>query len=449
MVNLDRYSLSYQRRLEARNGKLTFSAAGEGFRVSGLPERNVLVYRLDGAAVTRLLRVQVSADETGYSVVFAGPRSGAGTYTVVSESALLKPALEAARVRADLEKRADYLMIAHPNFMAGVQRLADARRAEGLSVSVVDVTDLYTAYTGGVFDPAAIQAYIRHAAQNLGVKYVLLVGGDTYDYRNYLGRNSVSYIPSLYAATGPYAKSVPVDPLYTDLNGDRLPDLAIGRLPVRTEAELAILIDKTLAYGQKDYRRTALFASDRVDPAVSFKVISTGLALRMPGNWTVENVHLDDLAVATARQRLQAAMNRGTALVTFTGHSGPTNWTYNNLFSMTDAANLTNAGRPFVTVQWGCWNNYYVDPLNNTLVHGLLLSGDRGAAASLGAVTLTDAYSERQLGELLTPRLTQPGMRLGDALQAAKAELAASQPGLLDVLLGWTLMGDPTLVIEP
>ena len=34
-------------------------------------------------------------------------------------------------------------------------------------------------------------------------------------------------------------------------------------------------------------------------------------------------------------------------------------------------------------------------------------------------------------------------------MQDAKVELAKTHPELLDVLLGWTLMGDPALVVEP
>ena len=97
-----------------------------------------------------------------------------------------------------------------------------------------------------------------------------------------------------------------------------------------------------------------------------------------------ESIHLDDVAVATAQQQLIAAMNSGTALVTFTGHSGPATWTFSNLFNTENAAALTNTGRPFVVVQWGCWNTYYVDPVNNYLVQRLLFSGDKGAAAVLG-----------------------------------------------------------------
>jgi hypothetical protein len=37
---------------------------------------------------------------------------------------------------------------------------------------------------------------------------------------------------------------------------------------------------------------------------------------------------------------------------------------------------------------------------------------------------------------------------IGDALVEAKRELAAQNPGLRDVIVGWTLLGDPALVVN-
>jgi hypothetical protein len=90
-----------------------------------------------------------------------------------------------------------------------------------------------------------------------------------------------------------------------------------------------------------------------------------------------------------------------------------------------------------------------VDPVNNYLVQKFLFSGDKGAAAVLGATTLIDSGSEQILGELLMPHLVTPGMSIGQAMQDAKRELAQTHPELLDVLFGWSLMGDPALVVEP
>jgi len=448
MVNLDKFSLSYQRVFQAQDGRLTFTAAGTVFMVTNLPSQDVVVYRMDKKGMLRLQKIQVQATGSTFTATFAGS-GDSSTYLVTTAEAMYTPAFEAARLLADLNRPAQYLVIAHPDFVEGLGPLVQARQAQGLTVSVVDVTDLYTQYTYGVFDPRAIQQYIAYAVENLGTQYVLLVGGDTYDYRNYLGKNSISFIPSLYVTTGKIAKFVPADPLYADLDGNNVPDLAIGRFPVRTAAELDLMVNKTLAYAGKDYGSTAVFASDKNDGVVSFKNISVNLAAGLPIDWSVENIHLDDMSVVSARTQLLAAMNRGTALVTFTGHSGPASWTFSNLFNTNNAAALTNFGRPFVVVQWGCWNTYYVDPVNNYLVQSFLFSGDQGAAAVLGASTLVDADSEFLLGQLLTPRLTTPGMSLGQALRDAKLELAQAHPELVDVLLGWSLMGDPALVVQP
>ena len=129
----------------------------------------------------------------------------------------------------------------------------------------------------------AIKQYIAYAVQKLGTEYVLLVGGDTYDYRNYLGKNSISFIPSLYIATGPSTNFIPADPVYADLNGDNAPEVAIGRFPVRTTAELTMMVNKTLAYGIKGYGNSAIFATDLNDGIVSFKAVGTQLAASSQG----------------------------------------------------------------------------------------------------------------------------------------------------------------------
>ena len=77
-----------------------------------------------------------------------------------------------------------------------------------------------------------------------------------------------------------------------------------------------------------------------------------------------------------------------------------------------------------------------------------MLTGDQGAAAVLGAATLTNSESDLALGELFLPRVVTPGVSIGRALVEAKQQLAIEHPEMIDVLHGWTILGDPALVIE-
>lgn len=449
-IALDSYGITYPRAFVARDNRLTFTATGGRFAVSGFTNPNVVVYR-DNGLLTKLAGVQVSGSAGNYSASFPG-NGAAATYYVATAEAMLSAGMRAARDGSAITTGpAQYLIISHPDFIDGVGPLVTARQAQGLSVKTVDVRDVYARFSNGVFDAKAIKDYVTYAAANMGTKYVLLVGGDTYDYRNFTGNGSLSFVPSLYAVTGPYVAFAPVDSLAADTNGDGVQDVAIGRFPVRTAAELDQMIGRTLDYQHKSYGRSAVFAADSFDSdsATSFTVLSNGLVSAVPASWSVSKAYLDNDNLPLAKSKLVDAIEGGVALTHFIGHSGPTNWTYHGLFNGGDAAALNNGGKPTVVSQLGCWNAYYVSPAYDTLAHRFLLSGDRGAAAVLGPTTLTETDSELAFGEALTPLLTRQGMTIGDAVVAAKRVTAQRRANAADVLLGFTILGDPALAIDP
>ena len=286
---------------------------------------------------------------------------------------------------------------------------------KGYSVQVVDVESLYGEYSYGVVDPQAIRAHIGWAAEHQGTEYVLLVGGDTYDYHDYLGLGSVSFVPTLYAQTDSIVKFAPVDPLYGDVDEDGIPDLSVGRLPVRTVEELASVIEKTLEYSGTAGTvtgATALVAADGYDIAsgYSFTSASDEMVAYLPSEWTVERAYVDELGVAGAREALLAGMDEGPALTSYFGHSGLSVWSFESLFTTADAEELGNLGRPTVVTQWGCWNTYHVSPLSDTMGHKLLLSGDRGAAAAAGCGDL----DRGALGAVAGSAGVSPSGRAGD-----------------------------------
>ena len=448
LVYLDGFRVSYPRRFDSQDGRLGFEASGGAFQVRGLPSADVVAYRMRDGKVNLLEGAAVKWEKNGYTATFAGTERE-DRYEVWSFESLLKPGIRSARPHTDITSgSAQYLMISHPDFRYGLGRLARAREADGLSVMVVDVEDIYAQFGGGIIDPEAIRSYIAYAVENLDTRYVLLVGGDTYDYLDRLGEGSISFIPSLYVRTHQVVAFTPSDPLLADIDGDLAPDLPIGRFPVRTSWELNSLIDKTLDYPEASHYGKAIFAADRDESRVSFAQESERMIEKLPGNWSVDRVYLGDTEAHLGRADLLAAWHQGRALVNFVGHSGPTSWSFDGLFRAADADTLGNFYNPSVVIQWGCWNTYHVAPAYNTLAHELLLSGRRGAALVLGSATLADATSERQLASRLLDRMFQPGMTIGQAVQDAKADLASTQPGLLDVILGWTLLGDPAMTMK-
>ncbi len=443
-IFLEGYSISYPRSLVAKQGRLEFNASGKVLKVGGLDSPNAIVYRLEEGLPVLLSGVTIIDEGDTYSAAFAGT-SNPAKYWVSTDTGLLRAKIIPGRPQADISNGiADYLMISHPEFISGLDPLVQARTLQGYTVRVVNVEDIYAQYSHSIFDPQAIKDYIYHAYHNMGTRYVLLVGGDTYDYRNYLGLGARSFIPTFYTAVDRTAMYSPVDPLYADINDDRVPDLALGRFPVRDLEQLNAIIAKTLAFQNDAYPYTSIFSSD-----LYFSKYSDAWATLLPEGWSKQFANLDQLPTDTAKTVLVDNMNMGTALVNYFGHSTTTTWTSRGLFSVNDVPVLNNQGKPFIVAQYGCWNTYFVNPLQDSLGQQFLFADDRGAAAVLGSSTNNYLDSQNYLGQYLTPNLASPGMTIGQALLSAKQNMAAALPYRAEIHLGWTILGDPTIILTP
>lgn len=470
LVHLDHWALTYNRNLVAEQNRLQFSGAGKAFQVSGFESSSIEIFqRTSNGTVSKITHATGIKTGSGYSFQFEGASTSA-VYYLVGENSALVPQFDYVPETDDLQTGlAEYLIISHPDFLgASLNQLVSLREMSGYSVKVVNLDQIYSAFSHGKVDPEAIRAYIAFAASKLRTKMVLLVGGDTHDYHGYLNEDAISFIPTLYAQTDPIVSFAPVDALFTDLDSDNLPDLAIGRFPVRTEVELSIQVQK-IEWFEENQFATALFAADQYDRAqdYSFSVDSDIMAGLLPSTWQVSKIYLDHIDSGSARTHLVNAINLGLprngnhydlsssnrtgglSLVSFAGHSGPKDWTFSGLFGSGDAARLVNDQSPAMFIQWGCWNTYFVAPRENTMGHELMLNPSGGAVGVLGASTLTEAKAERELARALYSRLFVPGTTLGEAVLQAKRAFAKQYPEQLDVILGWTTLADPALVIQP
>jgi len=445
IVDIDSFTVSFERNFVANDGKLVYSDNGDAFEIQNLLSSDLSVYSKNGASVSKHTNLEITENAGIYSVKFAGDKNNNIQYFVFEEGSILSPELEISPDTDGLKTgEAQYLIISHPAFINDLGGLV-AERQKQFSVKVADVEAVYTEFNGGILSPEAIREYIEFAVNNLGTQHVLLVGGDSYDYHDYTGNSSFSFIPTFYGKVHQVVSFAPSDALIADIDGDDVQDVSIGRFPVRTSKELANIIEKTLIYPSLSLNN-AVFAADKDDGATSFSNDSDNFIDNLPAGWSVDRAYLEESTVDEAKTTLIDSINSGRALTSFFGHSSFGKWTFSGLFNLTDAQNLTNFGLPTVVTQYGCWNTYFVDPSLNTLGHKFLLSGLNGAAAVTGPTSLTDAGSDRVLGNILLRNLFE-GQSIGEAIKNAKQDMASGGQFRTDVIIGWNLLGDPALVI--
>ncbi len=456
-VNLDAIEISYPRAFIAQNNELMFTSRFKKFRVRGFEQKEISVYSRDSQSIQRIENASIVGrcpDRGDCGVDFGG--SGQVTdYYVVADSQFRSPTLRYLPLDEDIRSgSAEYLIVTHPDFIAQggevdqLGRLVDSLEETFSSVDVVDVEQIYAQFANHVFDPLAIQRYLQFAQEQRATQFVLLVGGDIYDYRDFENQDAQSFIPSLYVATDDLIRFAPADAKYVDFDNDNVPDMPIGRLPVRSMGELKVLIDKRETYLGRDYQQTAVFAADRFSDIEQYSFTLDAERIRNDyfPTWNVAAAYIDEIGSRDARDLIRNSINNGVSLTSFFGHSSTNQWSFDGLFTGFDAANLQNSGKPTIVTQWGCWNTYHVNPNEDSMGHQFLMTGDRGAVAVMGATTLTSAHHERLLADLVYKELAS-GLTLGEAITKAKAELAKSMPDALDVLLGWNLLGSPELTL--
>jgi hypothetical protein len=442
MVMLDRFELTYPRASIAWNGELDGLWMESGTAsLEGLGPAFVL-------DVTDRSPRWLAGSASGFAVD-EGRR-----YLAVSTGSVKRPEVrpvEAPRLSREAN-RADYLVIGPRAFAPAAAALLEHRERQGLRVKFAATEEIASEFGFGEPRPEAIRDFIAfayHEWRAPQLRYVLLLGDATYDYKDYLKTGVRNEVPSLLVKTS-YLWTAS-DPALAAVNGDDiLPDVAIGRLPAASPEELRVMVEKILSYeaGTVGLDELLVLVSDNPDLAGDFDSNAREIARGLLSGRDVRHLSLTALG-SSARAEILSSFDQGASLLSYIGHGGIHLWADENVFNTGDVSSLSPQSRQPLLVTMNCLNGYFHFPYFDSLAESLVKVEGRGAIAAFSPSGLSlDAPAHRFHVALLDALFREAHPRLGDAVVSAQSAYAASGvfPELISI---YHLLGDPALVISP
>ena len=456
-VMLNWIHCEFSARLQAVKDSLRFTLKSPNrcpIRVENFSSNRLYVLTEQGR---HILPDRVVPRQGGYQVLFSCQTINDEDFYLVAENRLARVQSITKDTGSQLTKQsngADYLIITHSDFLVQAERLGQYRAAQGLRTMVVDVQDIYDEFNDGIYDPNAIQAFLRYAYVNY-VKpaplYVLLIG----DTSHYMDKQIASqykyksYVPTMMTYTNSWGMTSSDNAFVAIRGSDILPDMYIGRFPANTKEEAEILVSKTIAYETQyvlsEWRRNMILVTGNSE---EFETDADELAKAfIPRNMVINRLAtLSNSRFFGSTQDLAEKWNEGQVVINFVGHGGGQVFEDSRLFLLEDVSRLKNKNKYSVMFSLTCFIGYFDNPERPSLSEELLRQADLGIVAHFGSAGRASMLGDHYLNKALFETIFDQGRRrLGEITTLAKFGLIQKTNGYWDTIRHFNLLGDPAL----
>ncbi|MBO0938656.1 type IX secretion system sortase PorU [Fibrella sp. HMF5335] len=439
--------------------------------------------------VTNPLRpAQQAYSLTGLAATWSSDSLARHEYMLFTDATTGLPASINVIANQDIRgQQAPNLLIVTPlAWRAEADRLAQYRRTnDSLSVLVVTTQQVYNEFSSGQPDPTAIRDMCRYFYQygqsgspSAGLRYLLLFGDATYDYRNidqflspteqasmvpvYESRESLHPLLS-FSSDDYFGFLKDTDGEWTeDFTGDQRLDIGVGRLPVKSLDEAKTVVDKLIRYATDkttgNWRSQLLIVADDGDDNIHQRdadqlatYVETHAPAYHPDRLFIDLFPRTADTVGTqvvpkslpVNARIRQAMQDGRLIINYTGHGGIREWAQEQILTLKDILTTPVPRLPlFVTAT--CEFGRYDDPTSSSGAEIALLNPTGGGIGLLTTTRPVFADKNLLLNQAFYRTVFQPRAgrmpRLGDVIRATKdSSLAGVQNR------NFTLLGDPSM----
>ena len=454
---VDTLRLSYWHTYEADADRLRFVAEGqEQVTVGGFASGAIRVVDVtDETAVEEVLGT-VQPEAGGFwSVTVVAPGTGQRTLLAFTEATVGTPASVEANQPSTWHlglDAPDYLVITHRTFVDALAALVALRAQQGYTPALIDIEDIYDEFSFGQKTPQALKKFLTHAQTGWAQppRFVALAGDATSDPRDYAGFGDADFVPTKLVDMDAVELESATDEWFADADEDGLPELAVGRLPMRTVEQAETMVAKLVTYAQAAagaWTKEVVLLADSDDPTWSFEVDAAQIRDVLPAGYTAHEVLAGAAGgTAAARTELFDLVGQGQFLVNYLGHGSTYVWgKHADLLTSADVTGgwQPQAGLPIV-VAMNCLNGFFQGIYGEESLAETFLRAPQWAVAMWASSGITYAAAQGAVNQefvrVVFGGLTQT---VGEAVVAAKAVVKDR-----DVRQSWIFFGDPAMRLK-
>lgn len=426
--------------------------AGSQLHLTGFSNGQIRAFDITDPLHITELSGKVSKDSGSYGFEFTLSRAAPAERTILAfaDTAVSSPVSLSSHAPSNLDEHragADIVIISYPDFVANLGPLVKLRESQNYRVQVVTTDQIYDQYNFGERSPFAIRSFLTDAALHWNRKpqYVLLVGGASFDPRDYLGLGEFDFVPTRLIETAAFKTAS--DDWFTDFNESGFGTIPIGRLPVHTPEDVDLLVSKIVSYERggsaNSWNSQALFIADQNIDA-NFSGAATSAATAVPASLQVTKLFADGEDPVAARAQILAALNNGSLLVNYHGHGSEQQWSFSDLFDTNDVAALSNGNRLPVYLLMDCLNGFFQDVYAESLGVSLLMAPNGGAVSVWTSSGFTDEAPQSSMNlAFFREFASHPTEPIGKIALFAKQGTTDK-----DVRRTWNLLGDPAMKFQ-